>query len=562
VRHELKENDIAASREREVLGPALLVYPGTMRCVVLALFLATMGASVAARAQVDEGVRASARQLADEAGEAFEKGDFAAALDKYRRADALVPLPTLSLRVARCLEKLGRYVEASERYLEVARIQVEQDPRGLQAEAKTQAEAERAALLPRIPALILELRGDAAGATVTLDDKPFPTALLGAKRLLDPGTHRVVVRVGSATATREVRLTQGETMTVPIDLAKGPAEARTPTPGPTAPAPEQPPTPPPPPTSNTRPLRGAAITFGVIGAAGLVVGGVTGGLALGQKGALANDCVPKGGGRFDCSPAGKNAADTAQTLGVASTAAVVAGLASGGLAIGLGVAAARATPTDRTSLPGRITMTFASTGNAVSVAATATDLYWTDNGNGTAPGSVLSLAIANTMGAPTKIAPITTMGSFGQAYAATAFGSSLFFYTSGIPGIYEVPLQGTSGETRLAKGSAPTAVAADASFAYWGEQTGNVMAVTTGASPSATTLVSGTGTVATLAVDASGIYWGVTTGHIKGGQIMKAALDGSDAHLLAVNVSFPNTLVLDATNVYFVDSATIYTLPK
>jgi hypothetical protein len=129
-----------------------------LRVTVAAMCFATLVATAgeaSGQAPIDPATRGSARQLGDEAGEDFAKGDYAAALDKYTRADKLIHLPTLSLRIARCLDKLGRLVEAAERYVDVTRMPVADDPRGLQAEAKQQAASEHAALLPRIPSVMV-----------------------------------------------------------------------------------------------------------------------------------------------------------------------------------------------------------------------------------------------------------------------------------------------------------------------------------------------------------------------------------------------------------------------
>src|SRR3954468_13501151 len=66
--------------------------------------------------------RSTARKLGQEAVKLFENSEWAAALEKFNTADSLVPTPTLGLYAARCLVKLDRLVEASERYLEVTRM--------------------------------------------------------------------------------------------------------------------------------------------------------------------------------------------------------------------------------------------------------------------------------------------------------------------------------------------------------------------------------------------------------------------------------------------------------
>src|SRR5580700_919246 len=96
---------------------------------------------------IDEPTRAAARAAAEDALARFDRGDYTGALDLFNRADALVHAPTLGLMAARCLEKLGRLVEASERYLAVTKVQLDPGAPASQAKAQVTAEQERAALL-------------------------------------------------------------------------------------------------------------------------------------------------------------------------------------------------------------------------------------------------------------------------------------------------------------------------------------------------------------------------------------------------------------------------------
>jgi hypothetical protein len=52
--------------------------------------------------------RAAARDLFKQGVEAYARGDYDAALDRFRRADALVHAPTIAINIARCLHALGR----------------------------------------------------------------------------------------------------------------------------------------------------------------------------------------------------------------------------------------------------------------------------------------------------------------------------------------------------------------------------------------------------------------------------------------------------------------------
>src|SRR5262249_12179667 len=152
---------------------------------------------------VDDATRASVRKLGDEAKALFDKGDYAAALDRYQRADALMPrVTTIGVRIARCLVKLGRLVEANERYLAVVRLELPPDAPSVHKEAQEQASQEREQIEGRIAGVIVRLDG-APEAMMTIDGQPLPRALLGVKRAIDPGAHHLEARAGNASVTKD-----------------------------------------------------------------------------------------------------------------------------------------------------------------------------------------------------------------------------------------------------------------------------------------------------------------------------------------------------------------------
>jgi Tfp pilus assembly protein PilF len=75
-----------------------------------------------ALAEVDDATRASARQLGYAGVEEFQGGQYESARAKLEKAYRVLKAPSLGLWSARALEKLGKLVEASERYLEVTRL--------------------------------------------------------------------------------------------------------------------------------------------------------------------------------------------------------------------------------------------------------------------------------------------------------------------------------------------------------------------------------------------------------------------------------------------------------
>jgi hypothetical protein len=283
--------------------------------LALALGLALLGAS-SAHAQttppaeppaVDEATRSSARELGEQGNALFAAGDYAGALEKYERANALVPVPTLGVRIARSLVALGRLVEGSERYLAVQRAGLPPNPLPVHERALDEAKTEREALLPRIPALVVTVTP--SGAEVSVDGAAIPAALLGEKRMVDPGRRVVTARMGDATRSVEVDVDEGSIVPVHVSLdgAPAPKPASTPPAGETS-------------EDSTWPVIGW-VTLGVGGAA-TVVGVATGLVAMGQRSDLETSC----GEELRCGPSFHDDADSYNGMRTVSAITFFAGL--------------------------------------------------------------------------------------------------------------------------------------------------------------------------------------------------------------------------------------------
>jgi len=275
------------------------------RCAAaLAALCVALAAAGPARAQpVDQATRATARKVAAEALTSFEKGEYAVALEKFELANQLVPAPTLALRAARCLEKLGRLVEASERYLEVTRMKLGATAPFQHRKAQVEALQERDKLAPRIPSLEVALEGPVGkGVTVSLDGKPVPGALIGQKQAIDPGKHVVEAARADTKVKREVELREGEESRVALELPPLPV----------------PPKPPPPPSP--LPTYGW-IALGV-GAGGLAIGLANGVAALAQQGSLEERCPDR-----NCPPEAHGDADLYDATRVITTVGLAVGAA-------------------------------------------------------------------------------------------------------------------------------------------------------------------------------------------------------------------------------------------
>ncbi|MFT3769038.1 MAG: hypothetical protein QM820_26660 [Minicystis sp.] len=292
---------------------------GISRSSSVALFAAcavVLAAPAAHADNVDPAARSTARKLGQEAIKLYDAGDYGAALEKFNTADSLVPAPTLGLYAARCLVKLGRLVEASERYLEVTRMQLDRGAPPVMRKAQADAVTEREKLLPTIPTLEIRLDGPQGdGVTITFDDKPMVSGLIGEKRPVDPGKHRVTAKRADAEVAQEIIVKGSEAAKMVLKL----------------------PPLPPKPVERTPPLRVAGWVGIGLGVAGAVFGGVNGALAIAQQQSLASEC-PAGNSLCPPSAAGKIA-----TYNVVTKLTTI-GLITGLVGLGFGIPAVAASP--------------------------------------------------------------------------------------------------------------------------------------------------------------------------------------------------------------------------
>jgi hypothetical protein len=349
------------------------------RMTLLAVSLFSLAqASVAAGQTVDSTTRGAARDLALRGKVLAGEGKHAEALDAFNRADEVMHLPSLGLEAARCLVKLDRWVDASERLRAVARTEYQQAglneiQRSVQEQARQDAERERTELAPKIPSLILVLTGNATGVTLYLDNRRLPTALAGAAIPVDPGPHVVRIERGdweshAATTVKPGEKTQlGFVLPAPPPLIVAPPPAPATAPQPAEPARSAVPVaphetdwavglrPPAPPTReeglaqepqgatdailphepHSSALRTVGWTIAGVGLAGLGVGIVTGLLALSQKSDLQKKCPGD-----QCGPENWGAVDSYNHLKLTSTI----GLAAGGACLVTGVILVLASP--------------------------------------------------------------------------------------------------------------------------------------------------------------------------------------------------------------------------
>jgi hypothetical protein len=294
-----------------------------------AVLIACLLFSGAASAQVSDADRATARTLAQQGQDALERKDYTTAADRFARAESIVHVPTLALGLARAQVGLFKWVSAVELYNKILH---EGMPAGAPAaivKAHKDARAELDALEPRLPAVIIQLKG-APAATITVDGTQVPSAALGVNRPVDPGPHVIRAEApGFATLEINVSLAERKIETVVLELKpskEGPKVEGPPVVKPPATPIKPPVTPTPPVTPPATASKGSlrrTIGFASlgVGAAGLVVGAATGGLALSKHGSLAKTC-PDGHCRGRVPQAD---IDGYHTVATVSTAGFIAG---------------------------------------------------------------------------------------------------------------------------------------------------------------------------------------------------------------------------------------------
>jgi hypothetical protein len=279
--------------------------------------------------------RATARSLGQDGEAALEAKDFKKAEDDFRRADRLVHAPTLGLGLARALAGEGKYVESQETYNRIIREGVFPGAPPAFQNAVDAAKKEVDAVSAKVAGATITVTGpggtEVANPNVVLDGVGVNAASLGVRRLVDPGTHVLKVSADGYKA-QEVHFTVTEGLSVnqPVTLEKDPnataTPPTTPPPGTTPPGTGTTPPPggggvttPPPPVQHSTPIL-PIVAFGV-GGAGLLLGAITGGIALGDHSTLANKCTN------GCPSSESGDLDSYHTMGMLSTVGfIVAGV--------------------------------------------------------------------------------------------------------------------------------------------------------------------------------------------------------------------------------------------
>jgi len=295
----------------------------------------------------------AAQELFDAASALTKQGDYAAACPKFEESQRLDSQIGTLFWLADCQEHVHKLASAWSNFVDVAERAASIKKLEHAREAKSRADA----LKGRLNKLILVVSAETAaapGLEVRRDDVLVGPAQFGLPVPVDTGTHVIKVSAsGKRTWETKVESTgESNTFTVTIPTLNEEPEVRAVGTGAPSGAATSAVVVAAPSGWGGQKIAGA-LTVGA-GAAGLLVGGVLGGLAMGKNGEIDKWCRPDD--PMKCSAEGVALSRDVKTLGTASTAAFIAGgvLAAGGVVLFLTAPASGPPPKTGVSVRARV----------------------------------------------------------------------------------------------------------------------------------------------------------------------------------------------------------------
>lgn len=263
--------------------------------------------------------RAAAESLFQDALELIREGRYEGACPKLEASNRLDPAVGTLFNLGDCHEHTGRTASAWSSFGEARRLATRLDDGRAAA-----ADLRERALLPRLAKLLLQAGERPEGLELLRDGKVIDPALLGTAVPIDPGKHTIVARAPGQepwSTVVEVPDQPGTvTLTIPPFTLKQGQEA------------------PPPEAAGqvSSPLGGqrvAGLVLGSVGLAGMIAGGVFGGLAAVKVGESNPHCTDEDPDR--CTDAGLALRRDADSFANVSNVAFVTGgvLTVGGLLV-------------------------------------------------------------------------------------------------------------------------------------------------------------------------------------------------------------------------------------
>lgn len=270
--------------------------------------------------------KATARELAKEGIAAEEDGNCKTAIDRLERAESLYHAPPHLQHLARCYQKTGRLVDATETWRKLTLESLPANSPPAFKEAVAEAEAELPKLEPRLGRLTIKTKETYPDLVVEVDGKAWSSAAIGVPRVIDPGKHAVAARAtGFEKSEQQVDVGEGKAAEVTVALAPGAASA-----APTASASASNSAMPPP---SDGPWKTVGLVAGGTGVAMVIGGVVTGLIGKGKVDQLEKDCA---GPRYSCkAPNLESRKDTIRTFQTTTNVLLIGGGVLAAAGIGL-----------------------------------------------------------------------------------------------------------------------------------------------------------------------------------------------------------------------------------
>ncbi len=185
-----------------------------MRAIIIATVTTVLSIVSAAEAQSEDVDREAATHLFNEARSLMAQERYEEACRAFETSFALYAVSGTLLNLALCYEKLGKLATAWKRYGEAAAL-ADRDGKTVRAEV---AREHAAALEPRLPRLRIQLQSPGAvpGLVVRRDADPV-TDRLGMSEYVDPGEHEITAAAPAhEDFSMKIRLTEAEERTLKI----------------------------------------------------------------------------------------------------------------------------------------------------------------------------------------------------------------------------------------------------------------------------------------------------------------------------------------------------------
>jgi hypothetical protein len=258
-------------------------------------------ASASASAAADDD-KAVAESLYQAGLKLMDEGKFGEACPKFVESQRLDAASGTQIALARCFDKAGKTASAWALYKDVAFAFKKAGNAAGEKAANDKADE----LEKKLSKLQINAAGDAPGLVIRRDNEEVGKAVLGTPIAVDPGPHvieatapgyqvwQTTVQIGKENDTQSVNIPA---------LTMAPKKSSS--------------------------LRTASYVVGGVGVAGLVVGGIFGGLAASGKSKLKDECPG------NVCPTGAAADDLASTKGKATISTI--GIAVGGAALATGI---------------------------------------------------------------------------------------------------------------------------------------------------------------------------------------------------------------------------------